>query len=149
MHVPASSGNPINSFLRRSEWGTVGSGGLGQGTGGDTLETSKRVTRIEYRVATADDHARFEYIVAVRRGIFAEQRRCLHGTFEPLGSLAALRHTGIDYGLEEQKKRLPGMGQARLKALGQINRANEPSLASRVCRAIAARPDSIAALRLR
>lgn len=83
--MPASSGNPINSFLRRSEWGTVGSGGLGQGTGGDTLETSKRVTRIEYHVTPADDHARFQYIVAVRRGIFAEQRGCLHGTFEPLG----------------------------------------------------------------
>ncbi|HDR9354623.1 TPA: hypothetical protein QDB44_000450 [Burkholderia vietnamiensis] len=147
--MPASSGNPINSFLRRSEWGTVGSGGLGQGTGGDTLETSKRVTRIEYHVTPADDHARFEYIVAVRRGIFAEQRGCLHGTFELLGSLAALRHTGIDYGLEVQKKRLPGTGQARLKALGQKSRANEPSLESRIARAIAARPDSIAALRWR
>ncbi|WP_196486972.1 hypothetical protein [Burkholderia vietnamiensis] len=113
--MPASSGNPISSFLRRSEWGTVGSGGLGQGTGGDTLDTSKRVTRIEYHVATADDRARFEYIVAVRRGIFAEQRRCLHGTFEPLGSLAALRHTGIDYGLEEQKKAPAGYGTGAFK----------------------------------
>ncbi|HDR8955073.1 TPA: hypothetical protein QDA82_006770 [Burkholderia vietnamiensis] len=147
--MPASSGNPINSFLRRSEWGTVWSGGLGQGKGRDTLETSKRVTRIEYHVAPADDHARFEYIVAERRGIFAGQRRCLRSTFEPLGFLAGLRHPGIDYGLEEQKKRLPDMGQARLKALGQKSRANEPPLESRIARAIAARPDSIAALRLR